>query len=109
MELRVTYIVLIVPGISQKTMKNNNGSLDVAFHDTISISTVRVVVDQSECIVFAARVVNLEECDLGIVNSWKVCTDDISSILLSEYGSAAAQQKERGQELHYCKNDWTCL
>lgn len=93
-ELQETYIILIVPRISQKTMKNDHSSLNLAFHDTISISTVRVVVDQSECIVFAAGVVNLEESNLCIIDSWKICADGISRILLSEHGSAAAQQKE---------------
>jgi hypothetical protein len=98
-----TYIVLIVPRISQKTMKNDNSSLDLAFHDTISIRTMRIVVDQSERIILAAWVVDLEERNLCIINSWKIGADDVSGILLCKYGSAAAQQKERGQKLHYSK------
>jgi riboflavin biosynthesis pyrimidine reductase len=93
-ELRETYIILIVPRISQKTVENDHSSLNLALHDTISISTVRVVIDQSECIVLATRVVNLEESNLCIIDSWKICADGISRILLSEYGSAGTQQKE---------------
>lgn len=84
-------------------MKDNNSSLDLALHDTIPIGTVRVVVDQCERIIFAAGVVDLEERNLCVVDRWQICADGISSILLSEYGSAAAQQKERGQKLHYRK------
>jgi len=104
-KLRATYIILVVPRISQKTVKNNNGSLNLAFHDTISISTMRVIVDQSERIIFAAGVIDLEECHFCIINSRKVCADGVSSILLCKYRRAAAQQKERGKKLHYCKNE----
>jgi hypothetical protein len=75
-------------------MKDDHSSLDLAFHNTISIVTVGVVVDQSECIVFAARIINLEEGNLCTGDSWKICAYDISCILLCEYGSTAAQKKE---------------
>lgn len=86
-------------------MKNNDSSLDLTFDDTISIGTVRVVVDQSKIVVLATRVVNLEESNLCICCGRKVGTDNVSGILLCKYNGSAAQQKECGEKLHYGKTN----
>lgn len=86
-------------------MNDNHGSLNLAFNNTVSISTVRVVVDQSECIVLATGIINLEKCDLCVINSWQICADHVACILLCEYRSAAAQEKEWSKETHGCETN----
>ena len=65
----ITYIVCIVPWISQKAMENNNSSLDVALDNALSITAGGVIVNESEVVVLASIIRNAEELDVRSADS----------------------------------------
>lgn len=63
-------------------MDDDNSSLDLALHNALTVVLVRIVIDQSEVLVLARRIVDTKICDLTSRHTGKAVWDDIAHVLL---------------------------
>lgn len=63
-------------------MNDNDGSLDVGLHQAFVALSMTIVVDQSQILVLARSIRDLEVRNFGTGHERKSGVDDISSILL---------------------------
>jgi hypothetical protein len=63
MTIRTTYVTHVSTSITVEAMDDDNSTLDLGSYDTLAVGSKRLIVNESEVVVYSSRVLDSEVDD----------------------------------------------